>query len=157
MVSRPADAVEGQHFIQNQGKATETEYEQAVAAGSIDIGKRVDTIDDAARLTVIHSYQDSKTVRVFVDGNGEAADATLEGMLAEEVTGLAGHPLLDLDDDEDVVRYATVKSIGMYYQATDRSGAALTADPIDADDVVGDPASEGANVEMRLALMTEWI
>ena len=137
MVSRPAAAVEGQHFIQNQGAATETKYKQAVEAGSVNIGKMVDTSDDAARLTIIHSHQDSKTVRVFVDGNGEATDATLNGMLAAAVTGLDGFPLAaDADTTEDGEQTATVKSIGIYYLANDR--ATLPA----ATEVIGDPASD---------------
>ena len=134
-VSRSADAVEGQHFIQ-PGAATETKYKQAVAAGSINIGKTVDTSDDAARVTVFHSHQDSKTVRAFVDGNGEAIDPTLGGFLADEVTGLDGYPLMDLNNAAAGDQFATVKSIGMYYLANDR--ATLPAATV----VEGDPGSD---------------
>ena len=99
-VERPTVAREGQHFVQRNGPADETKYKQAVAAGSINIGKVLDTSDDAARLTLITSYQGTKTVRVFVDG----PDADVEGVI--------------IDDEllEDVTR----NSIGMYYQANDR-------------------------------------
>ena len=64
----------GQHFIQRGGPATETKYKQAVAAGSVDIGKVLDTSDDTARLTLITSREGKKKVRVFVDRAPDAVN-----------------------------------------------------------------------------------
>ena len=121
-VGRDAASVAGQHFIQADGPANETKYKQAVAAGSINIGKVVDTSDDTTRLTLITSYQSSETVRVFVD---MANDETLNGMLGPNQE-TRGQPLLDLDADDDVELFATAKSIGRYYKAED--GPAPTGD-----------------------------
>ena len=57
----------GQHFIQDTGPDTETEYKQAIAAGSVDIGKVLDTSDDKARLLLITHHEGEKEVRVFVN------------------------------------------------------------------------------------------
>ena len=66
--ARAAAASEGQHFIQadptaSPPVATETKYKQAIAGGSLEIGKVLDTSDDKARLMLITGHQDKKTVR----------------------------------------------------------------------------------------------
>ena len=134
-VSRGTVASEGQHFVQGTGPADETKYKQAVAAGSINIGKTLDTTDDTARLRLITSYQGSRTVRIFADGNGEADDATLGGILTSAVTGLDGFPLAeDADTTTEGTQIANIKSIGVYYQANHRD---TTADPFAATGIVG--------------------
>ena len=100
----------------------DTSYEQAVAAGSIQIGKVVDTSDDTARLTIITAREGTKKVRVFVDG---AVDA---------VTGLVGAATAATSDAAETGGAlddgATAKSIGMYYRAKHYSDA-NTADATD--------------------------
>ena len=135
-VGRATMGTEGQHFIQDEDTAADdTRYKQAVASGTINIGKSLDA--SGARLMIIDGYQGQRDVWVFVEGNGEAADATLGGMLGTVVGDLAGFPLADTNADTDGLQSSvTMKSIGTYYLANDR--ATLPA----ADDVVGDPASD---------------
>ena len=110
----------------------DTAYVQAIVAGSINIGKTLDTSDDKARLTLITSYQGSKMVRVFTDSTN--AIAGLDALIDSTTdTGLA-----------DTATKVTLKSIGKYYEA----GAAATggtADNLDATDEV-DPGGEGVEV-----------
>ena len=108
-VTRVTDKSEGQEFVQSTGPAKETKYKQAVAGGSIKIGKVLDTSDDAARLTLITSYQGTKKVRVFVDDGGTA-------------------PVNAIGDTGRLMEDVTRNSIGMYYQAIDRS---IVTDPVD--------------------------
>ena len=144
-VSRDTVASEGQHFVQGTGPADETKYKQAVAAGSINIGKTLDTTDDTARLRLITSYQGSRTVRIFADGNGEASDATLGGILTSAVTDLDGFPLAeDADTTTDGTQTATIKSIGVYYQANRRDE---TADPFAATGIVGTAATVATTLD----------
>ena len=102
--TRRTAASEGQEFVQGagvDGKTGELEYEQAIEAGAAEIGKVLDTSDDMHRLMLITGHQRDKTVRVFVD---EAASGTnLQGVLVPAPTGTI-----------------TARSLGMYYEATDR-------------------------------------
>ena len=151
-VARPTSASEGQAFDQRgddmgietdaTDNAADVAYKQAVAAGSINIGKVLDTSDDKSRLTIITSYQGKKTVRVFVDGNGEAANATLGTMLKDTaVLGLEGFALTDFDDDTVGIQGATVKSIGMYYTANHRVTTGDDADTLPTTGIVGTAAT----------------
>ena len=115
---RSTVASEGQHFEQSTGPATETKYKQAVAAGTIMLGKVLDTSDDKARLTLITSHQDSKKVRVFADGPTAGIDGAIT-------------------DAGALVTGVTKESIGIYYEANDREESTLPA----AADVVGTPVT----------------
>ena len=147
-VSRAADAIAGVAFDQRgtsaeaftadgisiaddeTTNATDVAYVQAVAAGSADIGKVLDTSDDMARLTIITAREGKRSVRVFAD---RAADNTADGLLA---TGL----LADLDATEDGTQGASVKSIGDFYMAANTADTDNNAlDEMDEVDPASDP------------------
>ena len=117
----------GQAFAQRSSTATppttkDTPYKQAVAAGTIRIGKALDTTDDMARLTIITSYEGDKTVRVFVDGAVDAvANVVAAATAATEDAAEIGGALED---------GATAKPVGAYYKAEHYSDA-TTAAPTD--------------------------
>ena len=111
--------------------ATDVAYVQAVAAGSANIGKVLDTSDDMARLTIITAREGKKDVRVFAD---RAADNTADGLLTA-----AGLLPEDIDTGTDGNQTTSVKSIGSYYMAV--PPATDTDNVLDAMDVV-DPASD---------------
>ena len=100
----------------------DTAYKQAVAAGSITIGKVLDTTDDMARLTLVTHYEGSKSVRVFVDGAVDAVtDVVGAATAATDTAPEAGGALEE---------GATAKSVGSYYKAEHFSDA-TTAEPAD--------------------------
>ena len=140
VVTRITNAVPGQHFVQNTGPANEVKYQQAVAAGGRDIGRTVDTSDDMNRLRIIDKYQSSQLVRVFVDGNGDAPDATLQGLLSATGGPTAGGFLpatgTVAPGTAGFLSRNPPRSVGMYYQAIDvpapailPNGGALPAAP----------------------------
>ena len=103
------ESSEGQHFIQNNGPADETKYKQAISDGTVEIGKKLDTSDDKARLLLITHYEGEKKVRVFVD---RALDAVMDP---------GGTPVLENSVNEGtLVAGAEATSLGMYYEADDR-------------------------------------
>ena len=63
-------AVPGQAFDSGGTAVTsdDMKYIQAVAADKVAIGKTLDTTDDMARVTVVHSRAGTKKVRVYVEG-----------------------------------------------------------------------------------------
>ena len=68
-------------------------YRQAVEARNLAIGKTLDTTDDKARVTVIHSRASSKKVSVYaVNDSGTPADFVIrtdsEGKKTEGLTPL---------------------------------------------------------------------
>ncbi len=139
--SRSTAASDGQHFIQGtgvDGKTGEVAYKQAKEAGSVEIGKVLDTSDDAHRLMLITSHQRDKTVRVFVDREdtrvnaADGATAVLNPNIAVTIDTVTYNVSTLLDG-------ATATSIGMYYEATDRIEA-NDAFPV-VPDVVGTPAT----------------
>ena len=109
---------------------------QAVEGRPVHIGKTLDTTDDAARLTVIHSRVSSKKVSVYVrDGSiGDLETAMLDFIVrtdrkGDETQALASrsppssppsnpHGVNDVDpfNDDDL---RTLKPLGMYYEAAD--------------------------------------
>ena len=104
------------------GPADDVSYRQAVQAGTLVLGKVVDTSDDKARLTIITAHEDEKTVRVFVDGND--TDDLLGGLLLANVADDPdnnGQPLSE-------VQTVSVKSIGLYYEAMHTPAAAAVGD-----------------------------
>lgn len=142
---READAITGVHFDQRGTAATEpaddtpnatdVAYVQAVAAGTANIGKTLDTSDDMARLTIISAREGKRNVRVFAD---MAAADTAGGLLTATGT------LVDIDTRSDATgdQFAEVKSIGDFYEATTVAGATgAVADALDATDSVN-PASD---------------
>ncbi len=127
---------EGQHFIQDSGPATETKYKQAIEAGTVEVGKRLDTSDDKARLLLMTHYEGEKKVRVFVDRADNATnDDGTNNLLDNNSVPIAGTTY----EVGTLVTGATAKSIGMYYEAEDRIEAndALPAVPV----IVGTPAT----------------
>ena len=143
-VSRDVDMIDGVPFDQRgdtadaaptndtTDNAMDVAYVQAVAAGSADIGKVLDTSDDMARLTIVIAREGKEDVRVFAD---MAADATAEGLLESAGT------LADLDGTTEGTQTASVKSIGSYYMATppDNDSAANMLDAMDVVDPASDP------------------
>ena len=70
IVERNAESGEGdrrgRHSAHGAIPADDEPYKQAVEARDLTIGKTLDTTDDAARVTVIHSRAGSKKVSVYV-------------------------------------------------------------------------------------------
>ena len=106
-------------------------YKQAVAAGSITIGKRLDTSDNMARLTLITSYEGDKKVRVFT--NTTDATAGLDNLI--DATTNSG--LVATADD------VTLRSVGLYYEATNT--ADTDNEELDAMDAVT-PGADGVEL-----------
>ena len=107
----------GQHFIQDTGPDTETEYKQAIAAGSVDIGKVLDTSDDKARLLLITHHEGEKEVRVFVNrADAAVADQVGNDLLINSPVAIAGGTTLQLGT---LIAGGTADSIGLFYEAVD--------------------------------------
>ena len=112
----------------------------AQAPRDVKIGKTLDTSDDTARLTVIHSRASSELARVYViDGRADA----VAGIVAS-----GGRLQTDVDT------FITLKSLGMHYQAADVDDIygeddGVYADPADADDGGGAGGNAG-NIENSL-------
>ena len=146
--SRTVDAIAGVAFDQRgtasdgtsdtelqddtSDNAKDVAYVQAVAAGSVDIGKVLDTSDDMAQLTIITAREGKKDVRVFAD---MLASDTAGGLLTS--TGA----LADIDTSADATgdQTASVKSIGNFYEA--ENTADTDNNVLDAMDRV-DPGSD---------------
>ena len=120
---RTTDAVTGVPFVaKTTNNGTDTPYKQAVAAGSIKIGKLLDTTDDTARLMLITHHQGEKSVRVFVDGpTAEVSNVVGAATAATADTAETGGALAE---------NAKVRPLGVYYQAEHYSDA-TTAAPSD--------------------------
>ena len=113
--------------------ADDTLYKQAVEAGSVTIGKTLDTIDDTARLMLIDSRGGTKSVRVYGE---EATPTTI--VIRTDGDGRRTHA-------EDVSSIAAstdeapgFRSLGVYYEATTPTGG--SNDGLDALDTVADGA-----------------
>ena len=116
-------------------------YKQAVEGRDLAIGKTLDTTDDKARLTVIHSRTGSKMVRVYVmeavtdnfairtDSDGDKTRGTVSGGAFTAGTDAAA-----VDPG--------LKSVGMYYQAANTDvgtdGVRTTTDDAGTTDGAGD-------------------
>ena len=84
----------------------------AVAAKTLPISRRLDSSDDMARLMLVTSYAGSKKVGVFIQNDAtETNDVSGTDAGSIDLT-----PLADDDQDESV---KSLKSVGMYYLATD--------------------------------------
>ena len=130
-VRRATPTVPGKEFVHTTVRADDQEYVQAVAGRVLNIGKTLDTTDDAARLTVIHSRVSSKKVSVYaVDDTDPTDDFVIrtysaggksEGDTGAEITTAenAFADSRDLDDAPDPAR--ALKSLGMYHEATERT------------------------------------
>ena len=146
-VSRAADAVPGQPFVEATGQT----YIQSVAARDVKIGKTLDTSDDTARLTVIHSRAGSELARVYVVN--DAADTTVmdsgDGILIGDVDG----DPLTLNDNT----YAPLKALGPHYEAADvQAGGTPADDGADEDNVIADGNFEnGLDFSDQVAADTE--
>ena len=98
-------------------------YKQAVAARDLAIGKTLDTTDDMARVTVIHSRAGSKMVRVY------ANDGVNTGAIVITTTDAGAKSATEGGTDLGTGTAAWVpelKSVGMFYEATE---TAPTDDP----------------------------
>ena len=134
--ARETAMVEGVPFARRTAESgKDTAYEQAVAAGTIKIGKVLDSTNDMARLHLITSYQGEKTVRVFVDGAIDLVPdivgaATAATDAAPESGGL-------------LVGGAIAAPAGMHYKAEHYSDA-TTAAPADTNLGAYDRVTVGA-------------
>ncbi|MDD9992360.1 MAG: transferrin-binding protein-like solute binding protein [Rhodospirillales bacterium] len=109
-VTRASEAATGQAYVE----ATNTPYRQAVDARNLKIGKTLDTSDDTHRLTIIHSRDSSSMARVYVVNDGGTAvtgQVTADGRLQTAGT--------DTPDNATDDTFITLKSLGMYYEATE--------------------------------------
>ena len=84
----------------------------AVANRMFAIGRTLDTSDDMARLMLVHSYGGSKKVGVFIQDDQTGTN---------DVTGtkVGSIDLTPEDDDDQATSVKSLKSVGMYYLATD--------------------------------------
>ena len=119
-VERTSPAVVGKAFVHTTNRSLDQAYVQAVEGRQVRIGKTLDTTDDAARLTVIHSRVGSKKVSVYVrDDSDETALLDFVSRISSkgaETQGLLG-------DGTNVALTAVglrkLKPLGMYYEAAD--------------------------------------
>ena len=142
--------IEGKHFVAatldnpntgvDETKATDAvkgqAYVQAAAARTFPIGKTLDSSDDMARLMLITGYAGKKMVKVFADG--AATDGDFTGLVKDDgsIRHYAGTPDRT-SDDHDV----TLRSVGMFYEATTVAGATgAAANELDATDSIGEMA-----------------
>ena len=132
-VRRTAAAVTGKAFVHTTDRTADQPYVQAVAGRPVNIGKTLDTSDDAARLTVVHSRVGSKKVRVYAeDGTSGVADFTIRTardgtrvMATDRATAAA----LDLTEDILPANVAPVlKPLGKYIEADNNDTALNDAD-----------------------------
>ena len=148
-VTNAVDAVTGMAFSDGPGMfadeghdrtpttSDDTPYVQAVAADLVTIGKTLDTTDDMARLTVIHSRAGTKKVRVYVersttdhaanrihsDSNGLArATFRHSDRPRWENHGLRRLKLPTAYRAEVLASTLKMKSLGMHYKATGQDG-----------------------------------
>ena len=89
-------------------------YRQAVAAGSVQIGKTLDTTDDKARVTLIHSREDTESVRVY------GMPTNRVGIIV--TTNADGSQTATRADGNTAVPTPTLRSIGTLH---------LAANPVD--------------------------
>ena len=103
-------------------------YRQAVEARDLAIGKTLDTTDDKARLTVIHSRAGTKKVSVYADGDLRVAggDTIPDVIIRTNSDGLTIHTVEGTPPAADAVTNQTttdatpaLKSVGMYMRATE--------------------------------------
>ena len=91
-------------------------YKQAVEARDLAIGQTLDTTDDKARVTVIHSRAGSKKASVY------AIDGTITGNIV--ITTDQDNAKTATDGGTAITWVPELKSVGMYYEATQTTPAA---------------------------------
>ena len=128
-VTRSLGERDGQAYDEDASPAQP--YRQAVDARTVGIGKTLDTSDDKARLMLIDSRASSVMARVYVVNDAATevtGTVTSDGRLQTAGTDTAA------DDSDDV--FTTLRSLGMYYEATegDTNG---TVDVLEHTDSVG--------------------
>ena len=112
---RSIAAVDGEHFIQRTGPSTERKHKQAVEAGMVVLGKKLDTSDDMARLALFTHRETARTVRVFTN---HADTDEVTGLLTNTTVAIAGGTPANVGL---LAETATAKSIGLYYLAEDQA------------------------------------
>ena len=122
-VERTAGEVKGQAFVHGEDPADDEDYKQAVAARGLAIGKTLDTTDDMARVTVIHSRVGSKSVRVYAEIPDGADIDNIDTEAVDDLTGSVGKDgRVRIDagtDDPADDDFVTLTPLGLYYKATD--------------------------------------
>ena len=105
-------------------------YKQAVAARNLAIGQTLDTTDDKARLTVIHSRAGSKMTRVYATDGVNTSNIVITTTNAGVESAAEGGTDLAWWDDG-------LRSLGTYIEATQTTPAA--DDPLTlVDETAGD-------------------
>ena len=99
---------------ENSGGMVGQPGRQAVEARDLAIGKTLDTTDDKARVTVIHSRESSKKVRVYAEEADDPGDLSIRTTITGDRYEIAEDDPVDVDTPEA----PTLKSLGMYYEAT---------------------------------------
>ena len=125
-VTRATPAVEGEEFVHTTVRDDDQAYVQAVEGRRVQIGKTLDTADDAARLRVIHSRVGSKKVSVYVEDGTENMGFVIRTDSAGKKTQGANAVAIDeaeaagaLNPLDGPPRARALKSLGMYYEAAD--------------------------------------
>jgi hypothetical protein len=132
--------VAGQEALQD-GDATEDgdqpqAHRQAVASRMVDIGFVYDSVDDDARLALVHSYRGTKRVKVFALGDSEDDTTERLGSKAGRVSlNDDGTASTDAEDANNTV----LTPVGYYYEATN----------VNADDGLGAADVVGAEAKAR--------
>ena len=102
--------VMGVVFVANTGTTADVAYVQAVEAGSIDIGKTVDSADDTARLMIVTTYAGSRMVKVYSNDPAEANEDTTTAGKMSVIDGDDG----DRNTEDDT--YVNLRLEGTYYR-----------------------------------------
>ena len=123
------DAVVGVPFDANVAPEADVAYVQAVGAGTVDIGKVVDSPDDSARLLLITAYAGSKSVNVYTVADSPTQVTTMKEGYVTVDDRVADNGAGDNGADVDNMR---LKAVGLFYLAVgtnDELGAADQVDP----------------------------
>ncbi|MDE0174792.1 MAG: transferrin-binding protein-like solute binding protein [Defluviicoccus sp.] len=142
--TQTVDAITGVAFVAAVAPAADTEYVQAVAERSVDIGKVVDSADDMARLMIVTHYAGSKNAKVFAYNE---ADPAATAVTAGRVSTSLGTIITNLGTDTaiggtggDADTTMNLRSVGTFYLA----GEAADTDGLANTDVVGAQAKSSA-------------
>ena len=111
------------------GATPVVQYRQAVEARDLEIGKKLDTTDDAARLVVVHSRAGSKMERVY------ASDGVNTGDIA--ITTDQDNAKTATDGGTAITWVPELRSLGMYIEAAQFTPPADDPDTLE-DETAGD-------------------